>query len=147
MKHPLLLLPLLLLLPSAAFPAQATGQHTYTVIINNTCNQDIRVAVHYRHPELGWVTEGWWQVAARSEQSTGLVSSERRFYMFGDAPGPRQWPPSRSRKQYNHYDVLEDGDFRLVEGRETEAGTTTRVPFSLKEVSVDSAGLKARFDC
>ena len=38
--------------------------NAYQVIINNTCSRDIRVAVHYQHPDRGWITQGWWDRAS-----------------------------------------------------------------------------------
>ena len=114
----------------------------YTVIINNTCHRDINVAIHYLHPQRGWVTQGWWDVAANSELETGVTAASNRIYMHGNTPGRLQWPPERSRKEYNRYTVRQQ-DF-LVE--EPEAGSG-EVPFSLKEIPAQSTGLKARFDC
>ena len=128
--------------PAVASQALALQAREYTVIINNTCHRDIRVAIHYRHPDNGWITEGWWEVAGNSELPTGIVSDHNRFFMHGDTPGRLQWPPERSRKQYNRYSVVEE-NFRIPETDSREAG----VPFSLKEVPADSRGLKARFDC
>lgn len=129
---------------SMASQANTLGIRDYTVIINNTCHRDIRVAVHYRHPQRGWVTQGWWEVAANSELPTAIQATDNRFYIHGDTQGALQWPPARSRKQYDHYTVMPK-DF-LLEGAAAElapGGT----PFSLKQVQSGSAGLKARFDC
>jgi hypothetical protein len=122
--------------------------NTYQVIINNTCSRDIRVAVHYQHPDRGWVTQGWWEVEGRTELQTDIVSNHNQFYMHGATLGNRQWPPARSRKQYNQYEVIQDENF-IIESVESESTSSSSqaVPFSLKEVSPGSLGLKARFDC
>lgn len=120
-------------------------ENTYSVSINNTCSRDIRVAVHYQHPQRGWITRGWWEVEARSELQTDIVSNHNQFYMHGEASARRQWPPVRSRKQYNRYEVLENEDFILEANQ--NVSPDQGVPFSLKEISPTSQGLKARFDC
>lgn len=130
--------------PAHSSQALSPQDRQYSVLINNSCHRDISVAVHYRHPERGWITEGWWQVAGNSELDTGITASHNQFYLFGDTEGYLQWPPERSRKDYPRYGILE-GDFVLEEG--ASAPGMQEAPFSLKEVSPQSAGLKARFDC
>lgn len=129
-----------------AHPSQALSpqDRQYAVLINNSCHRDIRVAIHYRHPERGWITEGWWEVAGNSEQATGIISTHNQFYLFGNTAGNLQWPPEKSRKNYPRYGILES-DFMLEEGSSVPGMQVA--PFSLKEISPASAGLKARFDC
>jgi len=139
---------LFILLTSVAIQAQEQplpAGKAYTVIIKNTCRQEIRVAIHYSHPEMGWVTQGWWEVNGRSELATGIVSDHNQFYMHGNDLGRQQWPPERSRKIYNRYSVLLNENFSLEseEAHETEE----QIKFSLKEISPQSPGLKASFDC
>jgi len=144
-----LMLTAIIVIPQTSMGSQEAfltqQKNTYSVTINNTCYRDVRVAVHYQHPDRGWITRGWWEVEARTELQTDIVSNHNQFYMHGVASSSRQWPPARSRKQYNQYEVLQDEDFII------EAGHTSNpdqgVPFSLKEISPNSLGLKARFDC
>ena len=148
----LLLLSISVLLPAVSLqaPAQDGGgreQHTYTVIINNTCRQDIDVAIHYRDPELGWVTRGWWHAGGGSEVTTGLQSDHFQFFMHGETGGRKQWPPARSSKPYQHFEIIKGEDFLFTDKDSGNRADTVTVPFSLKEVSPESPGLKARFDC
>jgi hypothetical protein len=139
---------LLILLSAVAIQAQEQSLPSgkiYTVIINNTCHRDIRVAIHYSHPEMGWVTQGWWEVNDRSELATGIVSDHNQFYMHGNDMGRQQWPPEKSRKKYNHYPVSLNENFSLESAEADE--TAEQVKFSLKEISLQSPGLKATFDC
>ena len=101
--------------------------------------------MHYQHPDRGWITQGWWEVEGRTELQTDIVSNHNQFYMHGATAGSRQWPPAKSRKQYNKYEVLQDEDFILE--AESTSSSSQAIPFSLKEISPGSLGLKARFDC
>lgn len=149
MKLLLLVTAGLLSAAAVALEGSPAGDHTYTVIINNTCYRDIRVAVHYQDPDRGWVTEGWWEVPKGSELPTGITASSNQFYMHGSTitGKAKNWPPVKSRKQYNSYPVLESGRFLLRDDNPERATGTEEERFSLKEISPQSPGLKARFDC
>ncbi len=78
-KH--MLVAMLMLLTLGFMPNVAFATRYITFV--NQSPVDAYVAIHYKHSNNGWMTEGWWFIQAYERASVTLNSNNNIVYIYG----------------------------------------------------------------
>jgi uncharacterized membrane protein len=122
------------------------GQRYDTILLHNTCDHPIDVALYYRDLDEAWITRGWWGVKPGETVTTNAYTKNAYLYFFAENRNVGRIWDGTDKEESLSLQVV-DAKFDHLEGETFVYEGARTVSFYRRETSDAWGDQTEKFEC